>query len=408
MSDAEVPPEVPPELPSGHDRPDPLPAMLLRAQALLDTRRPEEAIALLGQAVAAHPGDARTLGLLSLAYLQSGDPGHALKTADEAAAASPTNPWPHRLRASALIKLGNASAALAAARQSVALAPYAVESHLMAGEALIACGQLTEARAAAEYARGLDPHRAEPSVLLSVVALRSRRWSEAEGHARAALAIDPENTAALNNLGLALRNLGKRREAVHYLGAASKLDPKNPLYHRNAVATAGGYIGLAVVAGLELAYFLLGGAGIATSIAGAAAVLVVFSLIYHRGALWRELANRLRGRAADGPDPQATPELMRQLRRAGWRIPSRAERAELRRRRLPRPPAAAETVMRWVGIVLASAFGVACLAAAVAHGHSPSLGGRVALGMTAAVLFATAFLAARAILRTSRRKPGAG
>jgi Flp pilus assembly protein TadD len=292
-------------------------AELFRANALLDAKRPGDAIALLLQLATREPGNAQTLCLLSLAYLQVGQPQDALAAADRAAAATPAAEWPHRLRSSALVKLGQVNEALAAASVAVALAPNLPECRILLAEAQIANGRLDEAKAAAEQARSLAPDRPGGHVMLSMVAAQTGQWTEVEHHARAALALDPEDTAALNNLGVALQKLGHRREAVHYLGTASRLDPRNPLYKTNAVRAASRYWGPAVLAVLIAVQFLTGdvalGFGLAaTGIAG----WVIVSLTRGNGhGPWRAPLERWTHRGTVRADPKASPELMSALRK---------------------------------------------------------------------------------------------
>jgi tetratricopeptide (TPR) repeat protein len=292
-------------------------AQVLRANALLDAKRPGDAITLLLQLASRDPGNAQTLCLLSLAYLQVGQPEDALAAADGAAAANPTAEWPHRLRSSALVKLGRANEALAAASVAVALAPNLPEARILLAEAQIANGRLGEARAAAEQARSLAPDRPGGHVMLSMVAAQAGRWREVEHHARAALALDPEDTAALNNLGVALQKLGHRREAVHYLGTASRLDPRNPLYKTNAVRAASRYWGPAVLALLIAIQFLTGdfAVGLALAATGLAGWLIVSMTHGNTPRVWRALMERRTPRGSVTADPKASPELMSALRK---------------------------------------------------------------------------------------------
>jgi tetratricopeptide (TPR) repeat protein len=296
---------------------DSLPALLLRANALLDAKRPGDAITLLLHLASRDPGNAQTLCLLSLAYLQVGQPQDALAAAESAAAANPTAEWPQRLRSSALVKLGRANEALAAASVAVALAPNLPEARILLAEAQIANGRLDEARAAAEQARSLAPDRPGGHVMLSMVAAQAGRWREVEHHARAALALDPEDTAALNNLGVALQKLGHRREAVHYLGTASRLDPRNPLYKTNAVRAASRYWGPAVLAVLIGIQFLTGdfAVGFALVATGIAGWLIVSMTHGNSPRVWRALLERRTHRGSVTADPKASPELMSALRK---------------------------------------------------------------------------------------------
>src|SRR5260370_42208205 len=91
-------------------------ALRLRANALLYARRPGDAITLLLHLASRDPGNAQTLCLLSLAYLQVGQPQAALAAADGAPAANPSSEWPQRLRSSALGQLRRPNEAVAPAR----------------------------------------------------------------------------------------------------------------------------------------------------------------------------------------------------------------------------------------------------------------------------------------------------
>ncbi len=292
-------------------------ALVFRASALMDAKRPNEAIPLLLRAVVGSPGNSHGLCLLSLAYLQVNQPHDALAAAQDAAAAAPGSEWPHRLRASALIKLGRPREALVAARQAVASAPLLPECHILLAEAEVANRHIKAARSAAEQARALAPDRPGGHVILSMVALRSRRWAEAEAHARAALGVDPQNTAALNNLGVALQNLGRRREAVHYLGTASRLDPRNSLYKTNAVRAATRFWGPAVVLVLIGIEVLSGEvlSAIALAVVATGVRVVIHMTQGDVRGLWRLPLERWNRRRTPSADPKASPELMRALRK---------------------------------------------------------------------------------------------
>ncbi|MFN2592633.1 MAG: tetratricopeptide repeat protein [Candidatus Dormibacteria bacterium] len=370
-------------------------ALQARASALLDARRPGEAVALLLQLANGDPANAQTLCLLSLAYLQVGQPRDALAAADGAAAASPSAEWPHRLRASALLKLGQGREALAAASVAVALAPNLPECRILLAEAQLANGRLEEARAAAEQARSLAPDRPGGHVMLSMVAAQTGRWREVEHHARAALALDPEDTAALNNLGVALQKLGRRREAVHYLGTASRLDPRNPLYKTNAVKAASRYWGPAVLALLIGVQFLTGdfAVGFALAATGIAGWLLVFLMRGDRRGLWRATWERWTHRGTATADPRASPELMSALRRERRFLDS-GERGN-------RP---LRLVLISVVAALALFFGTAFVVQAAVSRRGA---GDVALNVVAAALCAAVvFSMFRLALRPGGRRPG--
>ena len=293
-------------------------ALTQRANALLEAKRPADAIGVLHQAIAMDPGTVQARCLLALAHLRLDQPAEALAAAGDASAYAPEYEWPHRLRASALIQLSRPKEALAAARVAVNLSPERPEVFLMLAEAELAARSFGAARSSTLRALELDPFRPGAHVMLSTLALRAGAWRQAEGHARDALGLDPENTAAMNNLGLALRATGRRREAVHYLGTASRLDPRNPLYRRNAMrATTRFSIGvvLALVLGVEVMTAGWGPGIMGTGVL-ALALFAGTAIRTGRAEGWlRAPAAIWHRRGPRGSDPKASPEMMQALRR---------------------------------------------------------------------------------------------
>lgn len=271
-------------------------------QALLDARRPHDAVRMLAGLVAADPDDQHLRVLQGQAFLRIGDHDRALEAADAVVRLAPHDEAGFRLRALALIGKGKKGAALEAARTAVELDPYSLNAHIVRADAASARRRMKEARAAAEKARELAPCDAAGHVTLSLVAARSMRWKEAEQHARAALAIDPEDLAAFNNLGVALGRLGRRREAVPYLGEASKLDPQESLAHKNARAIAAGSIG-GILLFSSLARAVL------SEVPDTGVVLVLLA------AVAIVLVSRARGIRMAHKDPRAPKKVMRELQR---------------------------------------------------------------------------------------------
>lgn len=277
-------------------------------QALLDARRPRDAVLMLAGLVAAEPDNQHLRDLQAQAFLRIGDHARALEAADAVVRLAPDDEAGFRLRALALIGKGKKGEALEAARTAVELDPYSVNAHIVRADAASARRRMKEAQAAAEKARELAPYDAAGHVTLSMVAIRSMQWKEAEQHARAALSIDPEEPAAFNNLGVALGKLGRRREAVHYLGEASKLDPQDSIAHKNARAIAAGSIGGAFLF-FQLARAVMSkalGAGAGVVVVLVAATILVVAVV---------LVRRNRGPHMTHEDPQAPKEVMRELRR---------------------------------------------------------------------------------------------
>ena len=94
-----------------------------RADALVGQRRPEEATAVVSEALAAHPEHPELWGELALALLAAGRPASALDAAAQRVRLAPDDEWGHRLASLALSRLERPAEAVEAARASVRLAP---------------------------------------------------------------------------------------------------------------------------------------------------------------------------------------------------------------------------------------------------------------------------------------------
>ena len=82
-------------------------AALERAAALLDLRRPQEAIEHLRRAQAVAPDVPELHAMTGLAYLQLGDFAQALTAAQAAVTHGPEQEWGHRICSVALVRLGH-------------------------------------------------------------------------------------------------------------------------------------------------------------------------------------------------------------------------------------------------------------------------------------------------------------
>ena len=283
-----------------------------QAQALIDLRRYQDAVATLAPAVASDPTSADLRCLLGVALLGAGQPERAIEEAEAAARVAPSMEWPHRLRAVALGDLGDTKGAVAAAREAVRLAPELAISHRVRSDLERKARNLTEAEAAARRACELDPDSADNLNALGLVALERRRYPEAEELFRRALSLDPEHAAVLNNLGLVLLREGRKREAVHYFATSSRSDPHDSTARRNALGAVGAgslvLVGLVAQLGRPVARAF---EDVSATVLAAVAVLALGAWLTWSVPRWR----RNRQRRAQYQDPKASRELMRQLAR---------------------------------------------------------------------------------------------
>jgi tetratricopeptide (TPR) repeat protein len=306
---------------------EPAAANLRQAMALVEIRRYHDAIGLLGQLIASQPGEARPRCLLAQCLLGLDDPAGALDAASGAVGVEPELEWGHRLRSIALLRLKRKKEALAAAHEAVRLSPMQHHGYIVLSDAEVANRHWDSAEAAAQRAAELAPDRAEGLNALGLVALRRSHFPEAEQYFRLALGREPENARAMNNLGVALVRQGRRPQAIHYFAEASRLDPRLSTSRRNAVSAAkAGSTALVVLVVIEAVR--VAGSGFNAGVAVSALIIVTIlgaAVILNRrqGRPWLRFRRRPSGQPV-ADDPEASKELIRQLRREAPALRGRA------------------------------------------------------------------------------------
>ena len=208
-----------------------------RAVALLDLKRPAEALEHLKVALAAAPEIPELHCLVALAKLQLNDAKGALEAANVAVATGPEHEWGHRLRAIALIQLGRKNDGREAALDAARLAPQEATTHIVLASALQATGDEAGAEAAARHAVALDPDDADTHSTLGEVLFEQGRHGDAIGAYEAALRLNPEDADTLNNLAVARLRSHDRSGTGQQFEAAASLDPRNDIARHNILHT---------------------------------------------------------------------------------------------------------------------------------------------------------------------------
>ena len=189
--------------------------------------RPEVAIGLIGQAVAAAPERAYYLISLGLALLERNHVEEARAALHVATLRDAADPRAHRALGQALSRQGRLAEAEASLRTALALDPASAACLLALGGVLRARGDLVGAVAAFDAAS-----RRAPGDALAWHALASAQASlgallPAEAAFRRAAALLPGDAAAQANLGTALFGLDRLEEARATLLRAQALAPDN-------------------------------------------------------------------------------------------------------------------------------------------------------------------------------------
>jgi tetratricopeptide (TPR) repeat protein len=206
---------------------------LVRASAMLDVGRCDEATVLLARVVAADPESSRAWCLLARAHLGTKRYIDAIGAANRAVALDPADEWPHRLASNALIHLGNHADALRAAGEACRLAPDLWQTHVCVAQAALAGQHLDIARAAAGQARALAPNEPDVHFLSGKVSLSSGSLAEARTHQEKALALDPAHSGAMNELGRIRLRRHDTAGAIRHFMSAARSAPDEHIYSRN-------------------------------------------------------------------------------------------------------------------------------------------------------------------------------
>jgi tetratricopeptide (TPR) repeat protein len=208
-------------------------AQASRARDLLVAKRPDEAIKVLLEGLAAYPDDSGLHCLMAQAHIVSRRPAEALRAATDGVRLAPEVEWAHRLRSIALRQLGRKRESVDAAAEAVRLQPALSAAHETLAEAHLVAGHPNEAHASALEARRLDPESSGAYDTLGRCLLAKKQFADAEAAFRHALQLDPNDAIAHNNLGVALQRQGRRVDAVHAFNAAAKIDPTSETARKN-------------------------------------------------------------------------------------------------------------------------------------------------------------------------------
>lgn len=188
---------------------------LLRADALYDAGRYEQAAALAAQHLASEPDDASALVLLARCRLRLDRTRDALAAVDEALRHEPDSLMAWLVRTDVLLARRAYPEAEQSARRAVEIAPYHWGSHYALGAALD---------------RAVDAAGQRPVDWSQGTAARKAEAYEA---ARRAVELGPEEDAAHFLVGITAQRLGDHKTAQRAYETALRLNPDSSEAHNN-------------------------------------------------------------------------------------------------------------------------------------------------------------------------------
>jgi superkiller protein 3 len=216
--------------------PQDLDALLYLARALLGQERLRDALPIAREAVAVAPADGYPRYLLGYTLQLLGEKAEAVAALGDAVAASPYAPRFHARLAIVRLDVGDRAGALESIETALALDPD--DDPVLLDEAARVLGQLAQTERAEVLARRalvLRPDCATSHWRLAwVLGLRGRSL-EACAAARAAIAIDPNDWVAWDQLGFSAFEAGRLDEAEQALREALRLRPGLSSAVRNLV-----------------------------------------------------------------------------------------------------------------------------------------------------------------------------
>jgi superkiller protein 3 len=208
-----------------------------RAQSLLTIGKFEEALEILGRAVADDPDDAYAWCLTAWAASSAGRPQQAIEAARTAVTIAPEWEYPYRQSAIAFWRYGHLTEAVDAAEKAVACDPTNWRCWQALSDMQRRRGHLTESKAAARKAVELAPESADCWSALGFA--MQDEWDEAVAAYEQALKIDPERHMLLNDLAWVYMKQERVDEAEDLFRRALQIDPSSSYPQFNLAVIAG-------------------------------------------------------------------------------------------------------------------------------------------------------------------------
>jgi tetratricopeptide (TPR) repeat protein len=214
-------------------------AAISRARLLgEDLGRPQEALAVLAQAIASDPTNAELWVSRARTFQLLRSWQEAIDAARVAIQHSPENERAFRILSGSSRRLGRHRDAVSAGREAVRLAPFFAYGWATLGEALsMRPWSWREGDRAIRRALEIAPN--DPAVLSSAAsaAMSRRRHRLAERLYRQALAIRPNDAALRNDLALAQSRQFRLHTAILGYGDALAINPRQQISHTNIAAS---------------------------------------------------------------------------------------------------------------------------------------------------------------------------
>ncbi|MCA8981301.1 MAG: tetratricopeptide repeat protein [Planctomycetes bacterium] len=199
------------------------------AGKMLESGRPDLAVALLEGVVERHPGDASASINLGVAYTHFGRPDKAKATLSTVIEQDPENFGAYINLAAAEIDLGELIEAMAHVNKAIEFAPDVGRAYLVKAQVFTTMARHQDAYNALLKAQTLDTTDAQIQAKLGNAAWKLRKDEAALQHFRSAVALNSEDQMSYLNIAKLCIVLDRPAEANDAYQQARELDPNSPL-----------------------------------------------------------------------------------------------------------------------------------------------------------------------------------
>jgi tetratricopeptide (TPR) repeat protein len=201
--------------------------------ALLQSGKPDEAVAHYQKALEINPNYAEAHNNIGVVLCQKGQVDEAMVQFQKALEIKPDYAEAHINLGNALFQKGRVDEAVAQFQKALEINPNNAEAHYNLGVALIQRGQVDEAIAEYQKALEINPNYVEAHYNLGVVLCQKGRVDEAMAQFQKALEINPNYADAHNNLGFIFFQKGQMDEAMVQFQKALEINPNHADAHNN-------------------------------------------------------------------------------------------------------------------------------------------------------------------------------
>jgi predicted O-linked N-acetylglucosamine transferase (SPINDLY family) len=209
-------------------QPDHLGALHLLGVIALQTQQTERGVELIQKAIGLNPNGAEAHNNLANALMELKRPADALASYDKAIALKPDYAAAHNRRGNALMVLKRPADALASYDKAIALKPNYAVPYYNRGSALMDLKRLKEALASYDKAIALMPDYAEAHNNRGNALMDLKRPADALASYDNAIALKPDYAAAHYNRGNVFDELHRHEEAANAFAEVLKIDSQHP------------------------------------------------------------------------------------------------------------------------------------------------------------------------------------